>query len=996
MKIIKRLILCMLVLVGISVHGQGLYGSVIDNESEFNKYTVVDANGDGSKWNFSMFMYAACSLRDYDADDWLITPAISFEAGKTYQVKFKAKTDYAMTDEILSVKFGSKATVADMTTDIKSNLVVNENKSKEFTETFVATETGNGYIGFRHHTTGEAMSEYLYIESISVEEVSDQSVPGKVTGFMVTAADKGELKATISFTTPTLTAEGLALASLTKVEVYRDNEIVKIFNNPNVGQQLNFEDTNISNGNHTYKVVAVNGVGQGEGVEQSVFVGVDIPGAVTNLNFVYDYETHTSTVTWDAPTVGANGGYINPDALTYNVRRFRKDDPQAIGLTEKTFEDEVTIDFLLAAEEETRKKYEELGMPVVVNYVIDGQGLMQYYVKAVSAAGEGAEVRSNNIIIGKQNTLPYKESFANGTISHYWRTDISDGSARWRIFDDNRYSQDDDDGFIAFNAVDDNATTALVHTGNISMKTAISPVLTFYYYIAYPMLNPLNIKVSKNNSEFETIMAVDLMEDESKVLKYNKVSIPLESCAGYDHVKVGFEVTSGSNIDLIYIDNIRIVDQRDNDLSVEIKSLPRTLKVDEERKATVVVENYGLNDVAEGEYVVKAYVDGKWAGTQNGAAVAAGESVELTIPVKANIRMKKESSIFFMVDYAKDGMADNNKSQEQTIIVKMPNLPEPTELAITTGDNVYLTWNVPAAPRAEDGQVVESFEDYDDFMMTNFGEWTIIDYDKKLTYGIEGWYFPNNSKAMSYMIFNPSEVSNSSTGNKGLTDPLWQPRTGDKMLASFAAYETDSEDWLISPELSGNEQTISFYAHHMPKSPVEESFYVYYSTTDMEQSSFTQLEQSPSITTTSWEDKYEYNLPQGAKYFAIRKVTNDGWVLFIDDITFSPDTLAAQPGLILSGYNVYKNGACITEAPVPANSFTDADGKPGDYYRVTAVYNNGESQMSNYVIYIDELGIAEMEETISDDKACYDIMGRRVNDNYKGIVISNGKKLIRK
>lgn len=996
MKIIKRLILCMLVLIGTSAYGQVVFNSVIDDESEFDKYTVVDANGDGQTWNYSMFMYSACSPRDYDADDWLITPAISFEAGKTYQVKFYAKTDYERSDEILSLKLGTEATVAAMTTEIKSSIVVNGANDKEFAETFVAPATGNGHIGFRHHTTGDPMSEYLYITRITVTEVADQSVPGKVTDFSVTPADKGELKATVSFTTPTLTAEGMSLASLTKIDVYRDNEIVKTFDSPSVGEQLTYDDTNMTNGNHNYKVVAANAAGQGEAAEQTVFVGVDKPGAVTNLKYEYDYDTHTSTITWDAPTVGANGGYINPDALTYIVRRFHKDAPEATGLTEKSFEDVVTVDFLIAAEEETRKKYEDMGMEVNVNYVNDGQGLMQYYVKAVSAAGEGAETRSNSVIIGDQYTLPFKESFANGKMTHYWSIGNTDGYARWSLFDDNRFVQDEDGGFIGFNAVDDRATTALAYSGNISMKSATSPVLTFYYYIASPMSNPLSIKVSKGNSDFETITTVDLMEDLDKVKTYNKVSVPLEGCAGNDFVKIGFEVTSGSTIDLIYIDNVRIIDQRDNDLSVEIKSLPRTLKVDEERNATVVVDNYGLNDVAEGEYVVKAYVDGKWAGTQNGAAVAAGESVELTIPVKANIRMKKESSIFFMVDYASDEMADNNKSQEQTIIVKMPNLPEPTELAITTGDNVYLTWNVPAAPRAEDGQVVESFEDYDDFMMTNFGEWTIIDYDKKLTYGIEGWYFPNNSKAMSYMIFNPSEVSNSSTGNKGLTDPLWQPRTGDKMLASFAAYETDSEDWLISPELSGNEQTISFYAHHMPKSPVEESFYVYYSTTDMEQSSFTQLEQSPSITTTSWEDKYEYNLPQGAKYFAIRKVTNDGWVLFIDDITFSPDTLAAQPGLILSGYNVYKNGACITEAPVPANSFTDADGKPGDYYRVTAVYNNGESQMSNYVIYIDELGIAEMEETISDDKACYDIMGRRVNDNYKGIVISNGKKLIRK
>lgn len=98
----------------------------------------------------------------------------------------------------------------------------------------------------------------------------------------------------------------------------------------------------MSNGNHTYKVVAFNAAGQSEAAEKTAFVGVDVPGAVTNLKYTYDYESHTSTITWDAPTVGANGGYINPDALTYNVRRFRQTDPLVTGMNGYSYEDEVT------------------------------------------------------------------------------------------------------------------------------------------------------------------------------------------------------------------------------------------------------------------------------------------------------------------------------------------------------------------------------------------------------------------------------------------------------------------------------------------------------------------------------------------------------------------------------------------------------------------------------------------------------------------------------
>ena len=83
-------------LVGMAVHGQGVYNSVINSEAQFSKYTVIDGNSDGAKQTYSTFMNAASCMRDYDADDWLITPTISFQAGKTYRVMFTAKTDFIL------------------------------------------------------------------------------------------------------------------------------------------------------------------------------------------------------------------------------------------------------------------------------------------------------------------------------------------------------------------------------------------------------------------------------------------------------------------------------------------------------------------------------------------------------------------------------------------------------------------------------------------------------------------------------------------------------------------------------------------------------------------------------------------------------------------------------------------------------------------------------------------------------------------------------------
>ncbi|MBP3252788.1 MAG: choice-of-anchor J domain-containing protein, partial [Prevotella sp.] len=321
-------------------------------------------------------------------------------------------------------------------------------------------------------------------------------------------------------------------------------------------------------------------------------------------------------------------------------------------------------------------------------------------------------------------------------------------------------------------------------------------------------------------------------------------------------------------------------------------------------------------------------------------------------------------------------------------------------------DGAVLSWSVPAAPRTADGYVTESFESYPDFQRTPFGEWSLYDGDRMLTYGIGGWHFPANSDIQSWMIWTPTEVENSTTGAMGLSDKLWYPRTGDKMLASFAAYEGISDDWLISPELSGNAQVISFYAHGLPKAANPELFQLYFSTTGAETTNFMPLDAVPrtvpnfkdqTFTADSWNDcLFEYALPQGTKHFAIRKVSDDGWVMFLDDITFAPDTLAAQNGLMLFGYNIYKNGERLNTALVPTPSFTDALARPGDTYKVTAVYNEGESVYSNEVVISGVEGIATVSAGQSKSvRRAYDLQGRpATRPATRGVTIIDGRKVV--
>ena len=105
----------------------------------------------------------------------------------------------------------------------------------------------------------------------------------------------------------------------------------------------------------------------------------------------------------------------------------------------------------------------------------------------------------------------------------------------------------------------------------------------------------------------------------------------------------------------------------------------------------------------------------------------------------------------------------------------------------------------------------ESFENYPDFSITDFGEWSLIDNDGAPSWGISGIDFPNYGYTGSFMVFNPS-----------LTVPpvndeeRFLPRSGSKYAACFSAKfvgdVTHNDDWMLSPEFTlGENYTLSLW-----------------------------------------------------------------------------------------------------------------------------------------------------------------------------------------
>lgn len=128
-KKLKTLMGLLLLLMATAVNGQTLFETQFEKVSDFEKFTVLDENDDWQTWLYDDIFLAARCDRDFDADDWLVTPALNLEKGKTYRLTFMANIDLEDT-EVLSVMLGEAAIASDFTTPLMENLQITSTSQK--------------------------------------------------------------------------------------------------------------------------------------------------------------------------------------------------------------------------------------------------------------------------------------------------------------------------------------------------------------------------------------------------------------------------------------------------------------------------------------------------------------------------------------------------------------------------------------------------------------------------------------------------------------------------------------------------------------------------------------------------------------------------------------------------------------------------------------------------------------------------------------------------
>lgn len=271
--------------------------------------------------------------------------------------------------------------------------------------------------------------------------------------------------------------------------------------------------------------------------------------------------------------------------------------------------------------------------------------------------------------------------------------------------------------------------------------------------------------------------------------------------------------------------------------------------------------------------------------------------------------------------------------------------------------SVSISWN---SPEATDGYF-EDFEGHDNFAINSPGTigWSYIDGDNKNTYSWQQCTFQNQGQKMAFIIMNPKETVPSVDGH-----PYFYPISGDKMLVCMGSVDAVNNDWIISPELSFDEDfRFSFYARSYRSENIPlERIRVGYSTNGKTQSSFKMVTPSPYLELPAEWKLYEYIIPREAKYVCINCVSDDAFMLLIDDIMIGTNEVrpgiqerpARVKGRHLIGFNVYRDGVKVNSEPVTSVRYTDkADSYAVHSYTVSALYSDGTESAKSEPLSVD-------------------------------------------
>lgn len=160
------------------------FTSSLTTQDDFDRWVTADKNNDGNTWTFykptQTTTYDRC---DQNADDWLYTPALKFEKGKTYQVRYTySSANWVTPDKHEQVMEQMKVWLCAEPIATGATKLIKE--TGEFhtasniflygKDNFQTETTGSARIAFQ--ACSEANHGQIYLKDVSIREYSTKDL----------------------------------------------------------------------------------------------------------------------------------------------------------------------------------------------------------------------------------------------------------------------------------------------------------------------------------------------------------------------------------------------------------------------------------------------------------------------------------------------------------------------------------------------------------------------------------------------------------------------------------------------------------------------------------------------------------------------------------------------------------------------------------------------------------------------------------------------------
>lgn len=953
------------------------YYQGFDNASALSTLTVLDENNDGTTWQFlendgSNQSAVSISYAEVDHDDWLVLPALNLKAGVLYNLSYRVATMGASFPEELEVKYGAEPNAAAMIHEVASKTEYTNDQYVTVKKELTVDKDQVVYIGF-HCTSNADWCYQLVLDDIKLEGNSLKA-PDATTKLSATPATDGSLKVRIDFTAPDKAIDGSKLTSDLDVYILRDGAELQQMSAIKPGQDYYYMDNYAVQGLNTYSIIACNSEGTGrESKSVEAYVGEDTPSKVQNIKT--SVGDNVITLTWDAVTTGEHGGHMSTEGMSYNVYEIFEGDTGAdLELINCVEEPKVTIEY----------------------DVNEGdQDMINYALSAENETGEGPRAMSPGIIVGKPYDLPFEEHFKGGRLDNTMWFIEEKGSEESTFSLMQGFSADGDGGcagYVSASAKD----AALLGSGKISLKGAANPTLVFSTKSTMAdAKGKVVVYIRKPDISEKQLCVVDYskLDNSAKDWYTTSVTIPAEYTS-LPYVMFTF-VTSAAEGESVYFDQIYVRDVVAKDLRATL-SAPSKVRKGDKVTARVMVTNMG--SVAVDNYTVNLYAGDKLVDTKTVKESLASYASRTEV-LTYNTSVMDASPLKLKAEVVVEGEStpeDNEDAAE--VVLNVSTLTGPDAVTATASDEstVVVEWT---KVNETSDRVTDDFDAYAAWSKDSFGDWTSVYGEKGIAKGpfSNSYPHPNENERFAYTVVEPSTWIPTELLDKYA---CLKPHSGVHYLASFYSVENSqfipADNWLISPSLSGEAQTVSFWANNFNSQGTKytENFEVLYSTSGITLDDFKSTGKKFEATTGEWKE-YTVDLPAGATYFAIHNNTADTYMFMLDDVTYT-----AGCGKVL-GYNVYRDGKLLKRVEPNAElRITDKAPSGKHTYAVSALYAGGESEATKSAVVTDINGVVNAIDGTFD---VFTVDGKRIAKGVRsldgiarGFYIVNGKKVVRK